>query len=377
MTRKIIFNEEQQKEIRDLYCDKRIKVKYIAPLLNASESTIFKFLKDNGLSRTASESKTTVTEEDKIRAIDIYKEGYSLEDTAKIANLTPDKVRRIIERAGIMRLPSDKNTVKFTDKEEQLCVDLYNSGVSIRKIVKELSTSKGCVIRTIEKYNLEKHDKYASIYSIDDNFFDSINTEEKAYFFGLLYADGCNLLERNRIIIGLIEQDKHILEKLLKSVKCNRPLSFLNLNDKNKNHNNVYKARLHNKHMCEVLNDYGLTPRKSLTKKFPEVIKNSSEDIIRHFIRGYFDGNGGIYIRSDGYHAEIYFYSTLDMCESINKLLIKYLNINGMHIKQHGSISKLFTAKHDYIINICNWLYKDSDNELCIYRKKKLYEKIL
>lgn len=29
-------------------------------------------------------------------------------------------------------------------------------------------------------------------YSINDNIFDNINNQDKAYVLGLLYADGCN-----------------------------------------------------------------------------------------------------------------------------------------------------------------------------------------
>lgn len=44
------------------------------------------------------------------------------------------------------------------------------------------------------------------------------------------------------------------------------------------------------KHLWETLNNYGCTPRKSLTLKFPDEDIFKSKDLIRHFIRGYFDG---------------------------------------------------------------------------------------
>lgn len=51
-----------------------------------------------------------------------------------------------------------------------------------------------------------------------------------------------------------------------------------------------------NKHLWETLNNYGCTPRKSLTLKFPDISIFSSKSLVRHFIRGYIDGDGSIMV---------------------------------------------------------------------------------
>lgn len=50
--------------------------------------------------------------------------------------------------------------------------------------------------------------------NINDSFFEKIDTEEKAYFLGLFYADGCNYINGNasRVALSLQEDDKKILE---------------------------------------------------------------------------------------------------------------------------------------------------------------------
>src|SRR5688572_7157509 len=45
-------------------------------------------------------------------------------------------------------------------------------------------------------------------YNINHNYFDTINTEEKAYFLGLMYADGYNQQSLNRISLQLQDDDK-------------------------------------------------------------------------------------------------------------------------------------------------------------------------
>ena len=54
-----------------------------------------------------------------------------------------------------------------------------------------------------------------SKYPFNIHFFDEINTEEKAYILGFLYADGYNMEERNTVAISLKKEDSYILERII------------------------------------------------------------------------------------------------------------------------------------------------------------------
>lgn len=59
-------------------------------------------------------------------------------------------------------------------------------------------------------------------YSLNENFFQEINTEEKAYWLGFLMADGCILDQpqrSKRLTVALKEKDINILHKLNKSLE--------------------------------------------------------------------------------------------------------------------------------------------------------------
>ena len=131
----------------------------------------------------------------------------------------------------------------------------------------------------------------------NENIFDVIDTEEKAYWLGFLFADGYISSKQNKktdyqFELSLKGEDVNHLHKFnqfmghkydnvkIGNVKCNGKI--------------FTRCRwgVRNRHLQETLNSYGCTPRKSLTLQFPDINIFQSEDLIRHFIRGYFDGDG-------------------------------------------------------------------------------------
>lgn len=266
---------------------------------------------------------------------------------------------------------------KLTSDDVLNCIKLYESGWSCKKIANlydmYASSIYSSLIRhgvVIRSYSVAGRHHYC-----DENFFDSIYDEKTSYFFGLLYADGCNIENRHDIVISLNEEDRHILELFSSFVQPTKILTIKKYSDKKHNWKNQVSMRIVSDHMSKTLNDYGLVPRKTTIKKFPDIIKNNDENIVRHFIRGYFDGNGSIYTGSNNRSFVFAIYSTYDMCDNIGKLFKKYLNIDYKitgYKREHTTSKCLRICKRMDVFNICNWLYKDST--LFIIRKYNRYE---
>ena len=135
--------------------------------------------------------------------------------------------------------------------------------------------------------------------NINSNVFDVINTEEKAYWLGFIYADGNisnhdKIYEKSgkhvyRIEIALQEGDINHLEKLKLFLEYEGKISLTKTNHRT----NRCRLSFNDKHMWETLNKIGCTPNKSLTLQFPKDIFNSN-NLSKHFIRGYIDGDGCI-----------------------------------------------------------------------------------
>lgn len=130
-------------------------------------------------------------------------------------------------------------------------------------------------------------------YSYNEDFFEVIDTEAKAYFLGLMYADGnvqktqskvCKNIQ-HKVTLGML--DKELLELFKRSINGNFPIKEKVI----RNGKTFYKLILTSKKMVEDLEDKGCIERKSLVLRFPRI----SKELLPDFIRGYFDGDGSIF----------------------------------------------------------------------------------
>ena len=123
-------------------------------------------------------------------------------------------------------------------------------------------------------------------YKIDESFFEEVNTPEKAYILGLMYADGNNYMSNHhsKACLTLKRSDSYLLDQVNKILGSERPLqiaqgnSILNISGK--------KFSLD---LCRL----GCVPNKSLILTYPTPDQVPNE-FTSHFIRGYFDGDGSV-----------------------------------------------------------------------------------
>lgn len=128
-------------------------------------------------------------------------------------------------------------------------------------------------------------------HKIDENYFKAVDSRMKAYIFGWLMSDGYLHDSGSAYQIRLKIADIAILEAIKKEMKYDREL-FHNKKEK-KHHKQTKTLIISNMTMFQDVINLGCTPRKSLTKKFPTSVP---EKYMPDFIRGYFDGNGCMYL---------------------------------------------------------------------------------
>jgi intein/homing endonuclease len=205
-------------------------------------------------------------------------------------------------------------------------------------------------------------------YLIDDKLMDEINTEEKAYWLGFFYADAYNKEKTGQIILELQTQDKNHLQKCAKFFGTPRePFE----QKKNKGKYTAYRLELNSRHLSNILQTHGCCGKKSFSIIFPEWLDKS---LIRHFIRGYFDGDGCLYINKSTDQLGILFVATKEMIDSISKILKEELQVNSYisHPERYtNNTYRLDSGGSRQVLRFCEWIYCDAT--IYLERKYNIY----
>ena len=219
-------------------------------------------------------------------------------------------------------------------------------------------------------------------YKIRENYFDFIDDENKSYILGLLYADGNNQMSPlHTITLQLQEGDKKILEKIRDLVFISdRPLAYVKsgkMTSRGKEYirQASWSLRICNKHISYKLNDWGLVENKTYKILMPNFLNNK---LIRHFIRGYLDGDGCIsYTFKKNQKGEsLYKDFTVGMlsnetfCRQLREIIKKNTGING-NVVRAKNIFRYQIGGNTQANKLLKWLYDDA--HIFLQRKYEVY----
>ena len=208
-------------------------------------------------------------------------------------------------------------------------IEKYKSGTSILKL-SQIYGIKYDKIRNLlirEGVEIRGNGHYARKYCHDTHYFDSIDTEEKAYWLGFLLADGF-ITERNVIGLSLNEVDKQHLEKFKCCLQCEEPIHTYTVVSGYKPGTTYSRILLYDNHMSNVLQKLCVVKNKSLVAQMPSIIP----ELRRHLIRGFFDGNGSL-VQSSGKYT-VKFCGTFEILEYIKKELQLSDKLKILHDKR-------------------------------------------
>ena len=244
--------------------------------------------------------------------------------------------------------------VILSEEQTYKIIETYNSELSLFDTGKLFNLSSRFIWEFLVKNNI-KIRKHSDIrkHQLDEYYFDNIDSEEKAYFLGLLFADGNVNSKYNSIDLKLHERDKDILIKF-SHIIFGKEILY------NKN-NNQFLFRISSKRIKDRLIELGCIPRKSLKIVYP----NIEEKYNNHFIRGYFDGDGCISYYGKDYDLTII--STENFCNSMLDIINNNTEIIGKMRKDktmlaHGNniTTYLRYRGNRRVEKVMGWIYKDA-----------------
>ena len=174
------------------------------------------------------------------------------------------------------------------------------------------------------------------------DFFHKIDAEEKAYWLGFMFADGCVTKTRNTLQFGLHYDDREHVQKFIDTLGVDRTY---NVRPKEPF---VYTS-FSSAQLVDDLIAQGCIPHKSMHLQFPTGV---SETLMRHFIRGYFDGDGSVY--TTGGRVCCKFIGTYDFLLGVKR----YLESCGCTARK---------VEHTYAGNIWHLRYQRREDIMSIY----------
>ncbi|MBE3094324.1 MAG: hypothetical protein IMZ52_04775 [Actinobacteria bacterium] len=195
---------------------------------------------------------------------------------------------------------------------------------------------------------------------VNNNFFDEWSPE-MAYVLGYWFADGD--------ISRMYKESKNPYKRFKLTSIDNEHLNKIKLLMKSKHKlwkdkTDCYALAFCSSKIYDRIVELGGCERKSLVAKFPFV----PDEFVRHFIRGYFDGDGSVYFGG----SKVPFASFLGTKDFLT-ILSNYLCYN-VDIEKMGNIYRM-TYSGEYAVKVLDYMYRDS--KLFLSRKFDRYLKCM
>lgn len=248
-------------------------------------------------------------------------------------------------------------------------VEMYNKDYSFLQIGRELNIDRKKVSKVLKengfkaKYSFNttggvtrKFDTWRK-YTFNENYFENIDTEEKAYWLGFLYADGYVNANKTSVELSLKEKDKNHLYKFIKCLNGTMSPTKTSRTIGGKEYIG-YRVTLNSKKLKNDLIKLGCYENKTNILNFPyDKIDNS---LYIPFIRGYIDGDGSVTTSNKGKQLRIDVIGTCNMLDGI----VKSLNVK----KNSYAINNKRTKNINYDILTTQWSGKYAN-----YIAEKIY----
>lgn len=191
---------------------------------------------------------------------------------------------------------------KYTEWIEEAS-RLYEQGMKYYQIAKKLGVDRKVVSYRLREIGYQSDQRYVRNVPVEklrkydytqaERVFNKIDSEEKAYWLGFLYADGNVDLDNNTVSIALAEEDLNHVKRFANFMG----LSNKKLHKKIRNLNGKkfvsYEFSATSKTLKEQLIKLKCYPKKTYTLSFPSY-KIVPRRHMKDFVRGYIDGDGSV-----------------------------------------------------------------------------------
>lgn len=228
--------------------------------------------------------------------------------------------------------------VKISDEEKQRMVDMYLSGMSSVQIGAIVGRSASNVAGYIKRAGIQRRSNKENSrkYTLNHDYFENIDNEQKAYWLGFMYADGY-VTKRGQVGISLAMRDMDHLHKFNNCIESTYSIKVYTQTSGYVVGTEYCRLLFQSNKMKDDLEKHGCMEQKTNILKAP----NLEKKLAPHFIRGYLDGDGCITRHMNKYGSfdwTVKFVGT----ESLLEFIKEYIHDNNV-----ATINK-YHKRHEY-----------------------------
>lgn len=204
-----------------------------------------------------------------------------------------------------------------------------------------------------------------------------VQNEIEAYLLGFIYADGSvlhktkHLNKYNTVRLKISKKDKEDLIRFNKYLnwKYGETKTYI----KNKKYDMVYVTN-YTINMANQMITLGVIPRKTYSNE-DFVFTNIPDKFKRHFIRGYFDGNGHININKKEQMIFELCSNNIVFLNTLLEYLKKYITTKSKVTSGKG-VYRIRLGGNKICLQLFHLMYDNHNLDLHLNRKYEIFKKI-
>ena len=302
----------------------------------------------------------------------LLEEGWSVARICSTYNLGKDAIKKRIKNNDWSSVRNRRDG-KLSSEEISEIKKLVDSKVPYKEICEQFHISETALLNRIQNDKWNPRPGKKNQYIFNEYYFDTIDTEHKAYWLGFLAADGYILSQRHRkkkesqsFGFSISMKDKEMFDYFKEDLEATNPVNVYNASNNSFASQTPYgRILLTSQHCVDMLKKNGIVENKTLILQMPIL----SSTLVPHFIRGYSDGDGSITIDKNG-RVQWAFCGTRELLNQIQDFFGFNYKLSQRYPERHNNNWTLKIAgwkNVPYALDIC---YKDAT----IYLKRK-YDK--
>lgn len=242
----------------------------------------------------------------------------------------------------------------------------YEAGATVRQLADRYERSFATMRENLHRWGATvRRTGPERTHSLNEGYFDRIDSEHKAYWLGFAIADGSVVGSKTgnwAFRVELASYDAGHLELLAHDLCSSAPIV---VDTKRSAARIIFCSR----QLCDGLMQHECYPNKTAAHGTPRL----REDLYHHFYRGVTDGDGSFTCSRDSWRYELVGSSTFIL--DYQQWLMKHVGVSETKTVQKGRVLSVRYTGTRQVKEICRILY--SDATIALERKLAAYERLL